>query len=107
MWIVYGHDMCPDCRECKVNFDRNGVEYEYADIGRDLRKLKAFLKLRDESDAFAAAKANGLIGIPAICGEDGSVTLDWESILTRQGLPVTYREERPPAPSCSLDGKKC
>ena len=107
MFKVYGSPMCPDCRECKENFDRNGVEYQYADIGRDLRRLKEFLKLRDLCPAFVPAREGGFIGIPAIVGEDGGVTLDWEAVLAERGLPITYREERPSAPACSLDGQNC
>ena len=47
MITVYGNQLCPDCRACKANFDRFGIEYEYRDIFANLRNLKQFLIFRD------------------------------------------------------------
>ena len=106
MITVYTSPLCPDCRECKENFDAHGIEYTAVDITESMKNLKAFLKLRDSSPVFDPCRENGSIGIPAIVRGDGSVTLDWESVLTERGLPVVYREEKPPI-ACSLDGKGC
>ena len=46
MLKVYGTPMCPDCRECKANFDHHGVAYENVDICESLRAMKEFLALR-------------------------------------------------------------
>ena len=46
MLTVYGSAMCPDCRECKANFEANGIEFEFIDINESLKNLKEFLKLR-------------------------------------------------------------
>ena len=102
---IYGSAMCPDCRECKVNFDANQVEYEYIDINETLANLKEFLKLRDAEPVFEAAKANGSIGIPALIDEEG-ITLDWENWLTSHGKLVVYHENGE-AKACSIDGKGC
>ena len=104
MLTVYGSPLCPDCRECKANFDANGVVYAYIDINQSMRNLKAFLKLRDRLAVFDLCKEKGLIGIPAIVQEDGTVFLDWEDWMQKNGLPIVYREA---APACSLDGKGC
>lgn len=104
MLKVFGSPLCPDCRECKVNFDAHGVEYEMVDITESMRNLKAFLALRDSMPVFDICRESGSVGIPAIVKEDGSVTLDWEGYLAELGLPVVYREERA---FCSIDGKGC
>lgn len=104
MLKVYGSPLCPDCRECRVNFDANGVDYEYVDITESMKALKEFLAYRDALPEFAPAKAAGSIGIPAIFCEDGSVTLDWEEYLKERGMSVVYKEN---GLSCSIDGKGC
>jgi glutaredoxin-related protein len=104
MITVYGSPLCPDCRECKANFDIHGIAYEEVDITASMKNLKAFLKLRDTLAVFDPCRAQGSVGIPAIVSGDGSVTLDWEGYLSERGLPVVYREERP---ACRLDGSGC
>ena len=106
MITVYTSPLCPDCRECKVNFDTHGIEYTAVDITAGMKNLKAFLKLRDSSPIFDLCRERGSVGIPAVVREDGSVTLDWESILTGHGFPIVYREEQSPI-SCSLTGEGC
>ena len=73
--------MCPDCRECKVNFDANNVCYEFIDINENLRNLKDFLSLRDSLPVFDHCKEINDIGLPAIVREDGSMFLDEEGYL--------------------------
>ena len=104
MLKIYGSPMCPDCRECKENFDANGVEYTLIDINESLRNLKEFLALRDSLSVFDHCKEIGDIGLPALVKEDGRVILDWERYLSDNGLPVVYKES---GPACSLDGKGC
>ncbi len=71
---IYGMESCPDCTYVwdQVQGD---ARYEVIDFGLDVRQLKAFLKLRDNDPAFAAAKARGAAGIPCFLLEDGRVTL--------------------------------
>ena len=104
MLTIYGSPMCPDCRECKENFDAHGIEYTMVDINASLRNLKDFLALRDSLPVFDDIKAAGGIGIPALVKEDGTVTVDWENYLTGRGLLIVYKEN---GPACSLDGKGC
>ena len=104
MLTVFGSPMCPDCRECKANFDAYGIEYEMIDINGSLKNLKAFLALRDKLPVFDPCKERGSIGIPALVTEDGSVLLDWEGFLKEKALPVVLRES---GPVCSLDGRNC
>ena len=104
MLTVYGSPLCPDCRECKVNFDAQGVAYEYVDITKNMRNLKAFLRLRDTLPAFDGCRELHSVGIPALVEEDGSITLDWEDWMVRRGLPVEYKEQ---GAACGIDGKGC
>jgi len=77
MLTIYGTKLCPDCVQCLADLDAAGVAYEYLDFFDDLRNLKAFLKLRDNSPIFNNAKENGNIGIPCLVNESGELTLDW------------------------------
>lgn len=78
MLKIYGSMLCGDCVKCREDLDRAGVEYEFLDFTAELKNLKEFLRLRDESALFENARAEGYIGIPCILREDGSITLDWE-----------------------------
>ena len=78
MLKIYGSMLCPDCVECRKDLDTAGVEYQYHDIGDDLRALKEFLKLRDSAPIFDAVREAGSIGIPTILLPDGTVTLEWD-----------------------------
>ena len=83
MLKVYGSKMCPDCIELEKAFESEKVEYEYHDITGDLRELKAFLALRDSHPKFDKAKAKGLIGIPIVQTEDGTLTFKWQDFLKK------------------------
>ncbi len=119
MLTLYGSPHCPHCRDCKGNFDANGIEYEYIDITGSMKALKQFLKLRDTLPLYDEVRAEGRVGIPTLVLEDGTLTFDWRSILTEKGLPVADMREvypsrpgqTPAAPAtgqaCSLDGKNC
>lgn len=74
MITIYGMNTCPDCVyvEDQVKGDER---YEVVDIGAHVRNLKTFLRLRDASPAFDAAKRVGAVGIPCFVLEDGRVTL--------------------------------
>ena len=104
MFKIYGSKMCPDCRECKKNFDLYNVEYEFIDINEDLHNLKDFLYLRDTDPVFNHCKEIRDIGLPALIDEEGKITLDWEGYLRDNGYDVVYGET---GQSCSLDGKGC
>ncbi len=96
--------MCPDCRDCEFNFDLYHIEYESIDINKSLRDLKAFLRYRDSDPVFEPAKQGDSIGIPAIVKEDGTITLDWASVVKEYGKEPIYKET---GPACSIDGKNC
>lgn len=106
MIIVYGSEMCPDCRACKANFDRFGIEYEYRDVCKDLKHLKAFLILRDGNPVFDRLKAIHDIGLPGCVAPDGRVFTDWEGYLKGLGFEPFWPKEGEGA-ACSLDHRGC
>lgn len=81
MLKIYGSMLCPDCVECREDLDKAGVEYEYLDFSENLRNLKEFLKIRDDSALFDEVRERGSIGIPCIVEEDGTVCLEWEKYM--------------------------
>lgn len=105
MFTIYGSSMCPDCVACKKNFDFYGIKYDFVDINESLKNLKAFLSFRDNDPVFDECKKNGSVGLPALVKEDGSITLDWESIVTGKGYYILPEEEQKEA--CGIDRKGC
>lgn len=105
MLKVYGSSMCPDCRNCKLNFDKFGIEYEYIDINASIRNLKDFLILRDKEECFVRLKAVHDVGIPALVDEE-KVFTDWETYLKEQGY-TDLEYEKSEGHACSIDGKGC
>lgn len=97
---IYGMSTCPDCTYVEEQVKGN-PNYEVIDIGSHVRKLKAFLQLRDTNPAFAAVKRVGTVGIPCFVLEDGTVTLRAE----QAGLKPRPKDVEGPA--CSLDGSGC
>ena len=81
MLKIYGSMLCPDCLECREDLEKAGVEYVFLDFAESLKNLKAFLKIRDNSDLFDIARAEGKIGIPCIVREDETVSFDWEEFM--------------------------
>ena len=78
---IYGSMLCKDCVQCREDLDKAGVSYEYLDFSDNLLYLKEFLAIRDTNPLFHEVRENGAIGIPCIVLEDGTVTLDWETIM--------------------------
>ena len=87
MYKIYGSPLCPDCRECKANFDAHGIAYESVNITGSMAELKEFLQLRDSEAVFAPCKERGSVGVK------------------EKGLPVVFKETN--GEMCSLDGKNC
>ena len=87
MLKIYGSMLCKDCVACREDLDRAGVEYVFLDFSEDLKNLKEFLTIRDGSDLFDKARAEGKIGIPCIQREDGTITL-WEPSAESDGTPA-------------------
>lgn len=96
---IYGMSTCPDCTYVEEQV-KGDSRYEVIDIGRHVRDLKAFLRLRDTHSAFDGAKRAGAVGIPCFVLDDGTVTL----VAEEAGLHA-----RPVADgsACNLDGSGC
>lgn len=78
---IYGSMLCKDCVQCREDLDRTGVPYEYLDFADSLLHIKEFLTIRESNPLYDEVRKNGAIGIPCIVKEDGSVTLDWETVM--------------------------
>lgn len=96
---IYGMETCPDCTYVEEQVKGND-KYEIIDIGRNVKDLKAFLKLRDNSPIFDEAKRNGAAGIPCFVLEDGTITLRPEDA----GLNSRPINE---GAVCNIDGSGC
>lgn len=92
-------DTCSDCTFVEEQV-RGCEKYEVIDIGRHVKELKAFLKLRDSHPVFNEAKRIGAVGIPCFVLEDGTVT------LTPEEAGLCSRQSNEGA-SCNLDGTGC
>ena len=92
-------ETCPDCEYVKKQVEGN-PDFEIIDIGKHVRNLKEFLKLRDTNPAFDEAKEIDDIGIPCYLLEDGSVTLYSKDV----GLQPNPDAE---GTSCSINSKGC
>ncbi len=102
MILIYGMNECVDCRNCKNNFDRFGIEYEFKNIA-DIKNLKEFLIYRDTfPSVFDSLKAVHDIGIPCLVMGD-LVFTDWEAYLKGLGYTDIIKEGK----SCSITHKNC
>lgn len=84
MLKIYGSMLCKDCVACCAALDEAGISYEFCDFAADLANLKTFLKLRDQLPEFQDIRGTEKIGIPCIVLPDGTVTLDYQSLLSAQ-----------------------
>ena len=105
MLTIYGSEMCPDCINCKYNFDKFNIEYEFIDINKSLRDLSTFLQMRDNNPIFDHCKEINDIGLPAIIKEDGEVFLNWEGYLKDLGFN-DIDEVSNLHTSCNLNGDR-
>lgn len=91
MFIIYGSEKCPDCVNCKANFDKYKIEYQFVEVLESLKNLKKFLHYRDtRKDVFDRLIKIGDIGLPAIVDENDNVFTDWETYLKEKGLEPFY-----------------
>lgn len=104
MLKVYGTNTCPDCVDCKANFDYHKIPYEYIDVCESVKTLKEFIQLRDTSPLFDEIKSNGSVGIPCIIKEDGTITFDWQQFVLETGNAIVHVSN---GQACGLDGKGC
>ena len=94
---IYGMPTCPYCDYIHEQIRGREDEFEYIDIGKHIRDLGAFIRLRDKCPVFDHLKAVGDVGIPAFGFEDGRVSVDPKDA----GL-IEYGS----AEACSLEAHK-
>ena len=73
---IYGMPTCPYCDYVHEQVKDRGDEFEYINIGENIRNMSAFTRLRDTNPVFDRCKAIGDVGIPAFVFEDGRVSID-------------------------------
>jgi len=78
---VYGSMMCPDCVACAASYKEHQIDFEFYDFKDSLLYIKEFLKIRDTYEIFDEVRENEKIGIPCVVKEDGTVLLDWQSLV--------------------------
>ena len=94
---IYGMPTCPYCDYVHEQIEGRENEFEYINIGENIKNMGAFTRLRDTNPTFDHSKEVGDVGIPAFVLEDGSITLDPADV----GL-VEYGG----AAACSIDDHK-
>ena len=73
---IYGMPTCPYCDFVHEQIKGREDEFEYINIGANIRNMSAFTRLRDKNPVFDRMKRIGDVGIPAFVLEDGTVTID-------------------------------
>lgn len=98
MTKIYVMETCPDCTRV-IEVAQGDPNFEIIDIGKHIRNLKEFLRIRDNRAEFETARKMGYAGVPSFLLEDGSITFDAE----KAGL----RLEDYSGAACSIDGHGC
>lgn len=83
MIVVIGSNLCSDTMGAVAKLKEEGMEFEFHDISANLDSLKEYLELREKSPLYAPVKAEGRIGIPCFVKEDGTETMDLDTILKK------------------------
>ena len=73
---IYGMPTCPYCDYIYEQIKGREDEFEYINIGENIRNLSTFIRLRDNEPVFDHLKAVGDVGVPAFVFEDGRVSVD-------------------------------
>jgi glutaredoxin-related protein len=94
---IYGMPTCPYCEFVHKQIIGREDEFQFIDIGKNIRNMSAFTRLRDKNPVFDRMKAIGDVGIPAFVFEDGRVSIDpADAGLIEYGSPE----------ACSLEDHK-
>jgi glutaredoxin-related protein len=94
---IYGMPTCPYCDFVHEQIKGREDEFQYINIGENIRNMSAFTRLRDTNPVFDHCKEIGDVGIPAFVFEDGRVSIDpADAGLVEYGSPD----------ACSIDDHK-
>ena len=83
---VYGSNTCPGTLNLLRVLTQNGIMPEFVNVTGSVTLLKEFIMLRDTLPMYDAIRGTGRIGFPLIMLEDGSYTLDANSVLEKFGI---------------------
>ena len=79
---LIGSHLCKETLYAIIKLRDSNAVIDFQNISASFDALRAFLKYRESSPAFDAAKANGTIGIPFFILEDGTQTHDLKYVLS-------------------------
>jgi glutaredoxin-related protein len=101
---IYGMPTCPYCDYVHEQIVGRENEFEYINIGENIRNMSIFTRMRDTNPVFDHCKDIGDVGVPAFVFEDGRVSLDpadagliatnppyGERIEEKKNLPELYK----------------
>ena len=75
---IYGMPTCPYCDYVCEQIKGREDEFEYINIGENIRNLSIFMRMRDTDPVFDHCKEIGDVGVPAFVFEDGHVSIQPE-----------------------------
>ncbi len=91
---IYGMPTCPYCDYVYEQIKGKEDEFEYINIGENIRNLSAFMRMRDKSPVFDRCKEIGDVGVPAFVFEDGRISIDpADAGLIEYGSPAACSVE--------------
>ena len=73
---MYVMPTCPYCDYVHEQIQGRPDEFEYINIGENIRNMSAFINLRDNNPVFDHCRETGDVGIPSFVFEDGRVSVD-------------------------------
>ena len=80
-FTIIGSHLCPNTTYAIVKCKDAGCTFAFKDISASLADLRELLALRESAPALADFVKEGKIGIPCFVLEDGTVTMDLETVL--------------------------
>ena len=95
---------CPDCEYVEKQVVGNS-NFEVIDIGKHVRNLKQFIKLRDTNPAFDEAKAVDDLGIPCYVLEEGHRRRVRLAVSTEEGAEQ-IRHQKPRSRAVETKSRK-
>lgn len=86
---VIGSHLCPDTLYALNKLKERNVDFEFQDFSSSFSALKNYLYIRENNPLYEAIREAGGLGIPLFEIEDGSQTLDINTVINR--AHKTYR----------------
>lgn len=80
---VVGSHLCPDTLAALNRLSSIGADISYQDILSCHADLRTYLALRDTNEVYAEIRGTDRLGVPCFICEDGTVTLDLETVLKK------------------------